>query len=158
MPPTPSGEEPRLPVSERVAAFIKGFERAVAFALLVLLVVVVSLATAELAGLVFRDLRLATTTLLESEQMLELFGSFLLVLVGMELLTSLKEYVRHGAVRAEVVLEVALIALAQKVIILNPRADPLDQFGLAALIVALAGAFWWVRTARRRRTVPPRGG
>jgi uncharacterized membrane protein (DUF373 family) len=158
MPSSTSGEEPRLPVSERVAAIIKLFERAVALALLVLLMIVVSLATLELGGLVFRDLRLVTNALLEAEQMLELFGAFLLVLVGMELLTSLKEYVRHGAVRAEVVLEVALIALAQKVIILNPRANPMEQFGLAALIVALASAFWWVRTARRRRAVPPRAG
>jgi uncharacterized membrane protein (DUF373 family) len=154
---SPSVGEPKLPVSERVAAFIKGFERAVAFALLVLLAVVVTLATAELTGLVARDLRLATHALLDSEQMLELFGSFLLVLVGMELLTSLKEYVRHGAVQAEVVLEVALIALAQRVIIMNARVNPLEQVGLAALIVALACAFWLVRTARRRRAVPPAG-
>ena len=144
-------EEPKLPVSERVALLVKLFERAVAFALLLLLVVVVTLATLELAGLVFRDVSLARNTLLDADQLLELFGAFLLVLIGMELLTSLKDYVRHGAVRAEIVLEVALIAIAQKVIILNPRTSALNQFSLAALILALAGAFWWVRTARRRR-------
>ena len=149
-----SDEEPRLPVSERVAALVKLFERAVALVLLVLLVVVVTLSTVELAALVFRDLSLAKNKLLDADQMLEMFGAFLLVLIGMELLTSLKDYVRHGAVRAEIVLEVALIAIAQKVIILNPRTSALNQFSLAALILALAGAFWWVRTARRRRRAP----
>jgi uncharacterized membrane protein (DUF373 family) len=155
MPLSTSDGVPKPPVSERVSAFVLLFERSVAFALLVLLVIVVTLATAELAGLVVRDVRLATNALLETEKMLELFGAFLLVLVGMELLTSLKEYVRNGAVRAETVLEVALIALAQKVIILNPRANPLEHLGLAALILSLAAAFWWVRTARRRRAVTP---
>jgi uncharacterized membrane protein (DUF373 family) len=143
--------EPKLPVSERVAVFVKLFERGVAFALLVLLVLVVTLTTFELAAIVFRDLSLARNSLLDADQMLELFGAFLLVLIGMELLTSLKDYVRHGAVRAEIVLEVALIAIAQKVIILNPRASALNQFSLAALILALAASFWWVRTARRRK-------
>jgi uncharacterized membrane protein (DUF373 family) len=149
-----SNEEPKLPVSERVAAFVKLFERAVAFALLVLLVVVVTLTTIELAGIVARDLSLAKNALLDADQLLELFGAFLLVMIGLELLTSLKDYVRHAAVRAELVLEVALIAVAQKVIILNPRAGALAQLSLAALILALAGAFWWVRTARRRRRAP----
>lgn len=150
-----SDEEPKLPVSERVAAFVKGFERAVAFALLVLLVVVVTLTTIELGLLVFRDVSLAKNKLLDADQLLELFGAFLLVLIGMELLTSLKDYVRHGAVRAEIVLEVALIAIAQKVIILSPRESALNQLSLAALILALAAAFWWVRTARRRRAPTP---
>jgi uncharacterized membrane protein (DUF373 family) len=151
-----SDEEPRLPVSERVAALVKLFERAVALVLLVLLVVVVTLSTVELAALVFRDLSLAKNKLLDADQMLEMFGAFLLVLIGMELLASLKDYVRRGAVRAEIVLEVALIAIAQKVILLNPRASALNQLGLASLIVALAGAFWWVRTARRRKAPTPR--
>jgi uncharacterized membrane protein (DUF373 family) len=151
-----SAQEPKVPVSERVAALVQLFERAVAFALLVLLVIVVTLTTIELATLVFRDVSLARNALLDADQMLELFGTFLLVLIGMELLTSLKDYVRHGAVRAELVLEVALIAIAQKVIILNTRSNALNQLSLAALILALAGAFWWVRAARRRRArIPP---
>jgi uncharacterized membrane protein (DUF373 family) len=144
-----SDEEPKLPVNERVAVVVKAFERLVAFVLLVLLVIVVTLATVELAALVFRDVSLARNSLLDADQMLEVFGAFLLVLVGMELLTSIKNYVRYGAVRAEIVLEVALIALAQKIIILNPRVGALNQLALAALILALAAAFWWVRAARR---------
>jgi Phosphate-starvation-inducible E family len=80
-----SDEEPKLPVSERVATFVKAFERAVAFALLVLLVIVVTLTTVELAALVFKDLSRAKNQLLDQDQMLELFGAFLLVLIGMEL-------------------------------------------------------------------------
>jgi uncharacterized membrane protein (DUF373 family) len=118
--------------------------------------IVVALSTFELALLTVMDLSLAREKLLEVDQMLDLFGFFLLVLVGMELLTSLKEYVRVGAVQVEVVLEVALVALAQRVIILKPGAAPFSQFGLAALILALAGSFWCVRASRRAHELPRR--
>jgi uncharacterized membrane protein (DUF373 family) len=137
-------------VAERLVTIVKRFERVIAFALVVLLMIVVTLATVELGALLYKDLRLNRATLLDVEQTFELFGSFLLVFVGLELLTSLKAYAREGTVHVEVVLEVALVALAQKVIILNPRSSPLTQFGLAALILALAGAFWWVRAGRAR--------
>jgi uncharacterized membrane protein (DUF373 family) len=143
MEPTPE------PPSEKAVRIVKGFEQIIAFALIVLLILVVTLATVELGWLLVSDLRLASQTLLDAEHMSELFGAFLLVLVGMELLTTLKAYVHHGAVQMEVVLEVALIALAQKVIVLNPRTNELGQFGLATLILALAGALAWARTNRR---------
>jgi uncharacterized membrane protein (DUF373 family) len=145
-------------VSEKIVAIVKAFERATAFALLVLLMVVVTLATVELGVLLYKDLVLTREQLLNVEQTFELFGSFLLVFVGLELLTSLKAYVRHGSVHVEVVLEVALVALAQKVILLNPRSSPLTQLGLAALVLALAGAFWWVRAGRARHPARPSAG
>jgi uncharacterized membrane protein (DUF373 family) len=146
---------PELPVSEKVVGFVKHFERVIAFALVVLLMIVVTLAAVELGGLLYKDIFVSRATLLDVEQTFELYGSFLLVFVGLELLTSLKAYVRHGSVHVEVVLEVALVALAQKVILLNPRSSPLSQLALAALILALAGAFWWVRTGRARRPRAP---
>jgi uncharacterized membrane protein (DUF373 family) len=116
--------------------------------------IVVTLATAELGKLLYKDLFVIRETLLDVEHMFELFGAFLLVFVGLELLTSLKAYVREGSVHVEVVLEVALVALAQKVIVLNPRSDPLKQFGVASLILALAGALWFVRSASERYRRP----
>ena len=144
--------------SERLISLVKGFERAIVFVLIALLLVAVVLSTVALTRLVVEDITRAAGKGLDFEQMFELFGSFLIVLVGMELLTTLKSYVRHGTIHMEVVLEVALVALAQKVIILNPRTTPLSQFGLAALILSLAGAFWWVRiTRRRQRPAAPAG-
>ena len=49
-----------------------------------------------------------------------------------------------------VVLEVALIAMARKVIIEEPNAVPvLTLFGIAALILALSIAFYFERQAKR---------
>lgn len=125
------------------------------FVLMALLMVVVALSTVELAWLLVTDLRTTKDMVLDVDEMLELFGFFLLVLIGMELLSTLKAYLYERIIHVEVVLEVALIALAQKVIILDTsRAGGPTMFGLSGLVLALTLAFWGVRAARRRPNPP----
>lgn len=82
--------------------------------------------------------------------LLEIFGYFLLVLIGVELLETLKAYVRKDVIHVRVVLEVALIAMARKVIIEEPNTVPgATLFGIAALIFALGLAFYFERQAKR---------
>jgi uncharacterized membrane protein (DUF373 family) len=130
------------------------FEDIAVFLLMGLLMVVVAIATVELGWLLFKDLTTVGTLLVDVEEMLELFGFFLLVLVGLELLTTLKSYLYDRVIHVEVVLEVSLIAVAQKVIILDTRTGGPTLFGLAGLVMALALAFWVVRIARRRPPAP----
>jgi uncharacterized membrane protein (DUF373 family) len=128
---------------------ITRFEQAIVLVLVGLLMIVVALSTLELGWLLVRDL--STRQRLDVEEMLELFGFFVLVLIGLELITTLKAYMSAGVVHGEVVLEVALIAVAQKIIIFDAsRANGASVLGLAALILALAASFYLVRAARRR--------
>ena len=146
-------DEPRPPGEHLWSRVIKRFEHIVVLVLIGLLMVVVTVSTIELGWLLFEDLRSTRELLLDVEEMFDLFGFFLLVLIGLELVTSLKSYIRDGVVHVEVVLEVALIAIAQKIIIIDAsRAGGLTLFGQAALIIALAIAFRLVRTAPRRST------
>jgi len=83
--------------------------------------------------------------------LLEILGYFLFVLIGVELLETLKTYLTKDVIHVRVVLEVALIAMARKVIIAEPTVIPaLTLLGIAALILALAGAFYFERQAKRR--------
>jgi uncharacterized membrane protein (DUF373 family) len=128
---------------------IARFELVIVLILVGLLMVVVALSTLELGWLLLRDL--STRQRLDVEEMLELFGFFVLVLIGLELITTLKAYMVAGVIHGEVVLEVALIAVAQKIIIFDAsRASGTSVLGLAALILALAASFFLVRAARRR--------
>jgi uncharacterized membrane protein (DUF373 family) len=134
----------------RFTDFVGSFERGIVFALILLLMIVVGSATVELGVELAKDLTALETSLLDVEEMFSLFGYFLLVLIGLELLKTLKTYVHEGVVQVEVVLEVALIAVAQKLIILNlSKVAPPFIYGLAALIVTLALAYWLVRNGRR---------
>jgi uncharacterized membrane protein (DUF373 family) len=137
-------------LSRTISRVIYRFEFVAVVLLMALLMVVVAAGILELGWMLLTDLTTLRQQLFDVAEMLELFGFFLLVLVGLELLTTLKSYLYDRVIHVEVVLEVSLIAVAQKVIILDTRAGGPALNGLAALVLALALAFWVVRIARRK--------
>lgn len=123
-------------------AFLKKFERIIVLSLITMMVIVVALATVELGWIIFRDIFTPPIILLEISELLEIFGFFLLVLIGIELLETIKAYLLTNVIHVEIVLEVALIAIARKVIILDiDKYEGLTLVGIAALIAAVALAF-----------------
>ena len=115
-----------------------------------MLVVVMMLSTVHLGVLIGQQIWKPPRFLIPVDGLLEVFGYFLLVLIGVELLETLKAYVKKDTIHVRVVLEVALIAMARKVIIEEPNAVPsLTLFGIAALILALGVAFYFERLAPR---------
>jgi uncharacterized membrane protein (DUF373 family) len=126
------------------------FERVIVVSLVFMMMVVVALSTVELGWMILKDIITPPILLLDLSELLDLFGFFLLILVGVELLDTIKAYVRDGVLHTEVVLEVALIAVARKVIVLDlSKHDGFSVLALAALILALAVAFFLQRRARR---------
>jgi uncharacterized membrane protein (DUF373 family) len=115
-----------------------------------MLCVVVFLSTLHLGVLIAEEIWEPPRFLIRVQGLLEIFGYFLLVLIGVELLETLKAYLKKDVIHIRVVLEVALIAMARKVIIEEPNTVPgLTLFGIAALILALGIAFHVERQARR---------
>jgi uncharacterized membrane protein (DUF373 family) len=89
--------------------------------------------------------------LLEIRELLDIFGFFLLLLIGIELLATMKAYFQTSKVSLDLILEVAVIAIARKVIVLEPEEHGgLTVIGVAVLVLALALALYFVRRARRR--------
>jgi uncharacterized membrane protein (DUF373 family) len=122
-----------------------------------MLVVVVLLSTLHLGVLIVQEVWAPPRFLIRVQGLLEIFGYFLLVLIGVELLETLKAYLRKDIIHVRVVLEVALIAMARKVIIEEPNSVPgLTLLGIAALILALGIAFYFERQAKRE-SVPNSG-
>jgi len=131
--------------------YLKWFERMVVLALIVMMSLVILLSTVELGWIIILDMITPPIILPQISELLEIFGFFLLILIGIELLETLRAYLVEHVVHVEVVLEVALIAIARKVIILEPKEMPsLTVFAIASLILALAIGFLLVRRSRRR--------
>jgi len=84
--------------------------------------------------------------MIEIEELLQVFGFFLLVLIGVELLETIKAYFVEHIVHVEVVVEVAMIAIARKVITLDVKDyEPLHLCGIAFIIIALSLAYFVVK-------------
>jgi uncharacterized membrane protein (DUF373 family) len=105
---------------------MKKLEQGIIGALMVLMMVVVLLSTIELGWLIANDILTPPIILLEIDELLDVFGFFLLVLISLELLETIKAHFVENTFHAEVVLEVAMIAIARKVIILRERAPQPD--------------------------------
>ena len=136
---------------------LKGFERLIIGALIVMMGVVVLLSTVELGWLIIKDISTPPVVLLEIDELLDLFGFFLLVLIGLELLETIRSYLVEHVVHAEVVVEVALIAITRKVIILDVKDLPsLTLVGIASIILALTTAYFVLKRGHAGK--PPAGG
>ena len=125
---------------------LKKFEQVILGALILMMSVIVLLSTVELGWIILRDIVTPPVVLLDIDELLDVFGFFLLVLIGVELLETIKTYFVEHVIHAEVVIEVAMIAIARKVIILDVKELPsLTLLGIAAIIITLAVAYWVVK-------------
>jgi len=111
---------------------------------------VVLLATIELAWILVKDVLTPPIFLLEIHELLEMFGLFLMVLIGIELLHSVKTYIVRREFHLETVLTVAMIAVARKIIVLEPKElQEGTLLGMAALVIALSLGYYVMRRSRR---------
>jgi uncharacterized membrane protein (DUF373 family) len=125
---------------------LRKFENVILVALVLMMGIVVFLSTVELGWIIIQDIVTPPVILLDIDELLDVFGFFLLVLIGIELLETIKTYFVEHVIHAEVVVEVAMIAIARKVIILDVKELPsLTLLGIAAIIITLAVAYWVVK-------------
>ena len=82
-------------------------------------------------------------------------GDLLTLLIAVEVLQNVTSYLRRHVVQIELVLLTAMTAVARKVIVLPPGAENKPELlgGLGIAVLALATAFWLVRSINIRQ--PP---
>jgi uncharacterized membrane protein (DUF373 family) len=112
-----------------------------------MMVVVVFLSTVELGViLVEQMLKPPRFILLDINEMLKIFGFFMMILIGLELIETIKVYLVEEMVHVEVILLVAIIAIARKVIILDVKTvAPFTLIGVAAIILALSIGYYCLK-------------
>lgn len=131
---------------------LRVFERIIVMALLGLMMVAIFASTIELAITLFRQLFTPPAALLDLDEMLKVFGFFLMVLIGLELLETIKGYLEDDTVHAEIVCLVAIVAVARKIIILDYKEmSPGMLLSMAAVIVALGAGYFLVRRGQAHR-------
>ena len=123
--------------------YLEKVERLIVLSLLVMMVAVVFLSTVELGWLIIKDIISPPVILLDINELLDIFGMFLLVLIGVELLETVKMYLTKKTVHVEVVFTVAMIAISRKVVILDVRElSSLTLMGIGVIIIALSAGYY----------------
>ncbi len=127
---------------------LKKFERIIIYSLIVMMVFVVTLSTIRLGSNIFQEMMKPPKFLLNIEQLFVVFGFFLMILIGLELLESLRAYVSEDQIHVEVIFTIALIAVARKVITLDLTEVPTGLlYGLAAILLSLGIGYFLIKKA-----------
>lgn len=125
---------------------INRFEKLLYILLLILLGSVILASVVDLAYIIIISLADSPLPLLENKEILSIFSLFLLVLIGIEFFETLLAYLRNNVIHVEVIIMVAVIAVARKIIILDTsETSDLHLLGLSMLMVSLGAAYFLVR-------------
>ena len=128
------------------------FERSLAFALLLLIAIVAVIALIELCFVLYQDLISTSGFLLGLNELFEVSGMFLIVLIAVELMASIYMYMVDKSVHVEMMLLIAITALARKVVVLDleGKGDPaMYMLGLAALLGTLVGGYYLIKRLKQ---------
>lgn len=128
------------------------FERGILHMAQILLMLVILVAVIELWYLFVIAIRDRVETIDSIPMLMEAvqraFSGVLLIVLGLELLETLRVYFTHHRVRLELVLVVALIAVSRHVINLDfEHMSGASIAGIAVLVIALTGGYYLVRKA-----------
>ncbi|NJL83817.1 MAG: hypothetical protein HC890_14400 [Chloroflexaceae bacterium] len=135
--------------------FLQGIhkiENLVSKVLSVALIIVILFSLFELVLILSQDLLVAEPLGFFGKTLIEIFGLFLNILIALELLENITAYLRKHIVQVELVLVTALIAIARKIIIFDPKQfEKVDLIALAIGCLALSVSYWLIRRTTRNQ-------
>jgi uncharacterized membrane protein (DUF373 family) len=131
---------------------ISKFELLINTVLLVFIAFIVLISTFELG----REIVVAITSppllAFDAKELLDIFAEFLLVLIGVELMNTIKIYIIDKSVHVEVILAVGLVAITRKVVVLeHSQLDGTSLIGIAVIIISLSVSYYLVRLSHQRK-------
>jgi uncharacterized membrane protein (DUF373 family) len=134
--------------------FFKPFEKTVIIALMIFMAIVLLISTFEVGVIIVKELINPIESkgiIIDINELVEIFGFFLNVLIGLELFETVKLYLKENVFHGEVILIIALIAISRKVIILDYHSEnPLTIIAVALLIGTITLGYYFIKKAVRK--------
>lgn len=127
---------------------MKNFEVVTVVVLLIFTCLIIVFSLIDLAYNFFKILNGAQFLYFSNDQLIGLFGMVMVVLIGLELLETIKAYLKEDVVHAEIVVLAAIIALARKVVVMD--AGTISEAKIAALallFISLSGGYYLLKRA-----------
>lgn len=130
--------------------FFDEVEKYISYALLALMSIIVVSATAEVAYVVATDLFQPPGFFIGVEDLFDIFGLFLMILIGLELIHSVRMYLKDHEIHAEMMILIAITAVTRKVVILDAKIiEPMVLLGIGFLVIALTVGYYLLKKSRQ---------
>ena len=124
------------------------FEYFIVLALLLMMMIALLASTIELGIILVEQLLEPPVLLLDVKEMLTVFAFFLMVLIGLELVETIKLYLEEDVFKVEVVVLVAIIAVSRKIIIIDYTSTSYETvLSIAALMITLSAGYFLLKRA-----------
>lgn len=97
----------------------------------------------DVVVVIYRELLTQPIETLDKSEILHVFGSFMIVLIAVEIFINITLYIRNDVIPVKMVVATALMAVARKIIVFDFHdVSALHVIGTALLVVALGGSYW----------------
>jgi uncharacterized membrane protein (DUF373 family) len=131
--------------------YIHKIEILVSKILSIALIIVILIALVDLIVVLSKSLLLSAPLGFLNITLIEVFGLFLNILIALELLENVTSYLKQHIVQVELVVVTALIAVARKIIIFDPKQyNKVDLIALAVASLALSASYWLIRRINQK--------
>jgi uncharacterized membrane protein (DUF373 family) len=93
--------------------------------------------------------------IINAEGLMDLFSIFLVLLIGLELLETVKAYLKEDLFHVEFIILVAIIAISRKVIVWDfEKYSTMELLSLSAMIVALGVTYFLIKQSDFKIKLP----
>lgn len=129
-------------------SIIERVEKYIVYTLVFMLLISVVLGTIELGRVILDGIIASPLFLVKVHTLFESFALFLVIVIGLELLKSIKSYLVYGSINPAFVIEVAIIALSNKLITVDLKESPPEfLWGMAAILLGLSATYFVLKKA-----------
>ena len=128
------------------------FEQVVIAVLIFMMCIVITFSILDIALSLYKQFLQPPFLLLDVNRLLDTFGLFLLVLIGLELLETVKSYFLERIIHVQYIFLVAMIAVARKVTIFDVKeSGPIPLAAMGFTILSLSGAYYLFKRANESK-------
>ena len=145
-------------------AYINKIEKLILIIILIIFSFLLLLSIVDIIYEIIMELNTRPFLIIKADSLMDLFSFFLIVLIGLELLETIKAYLRDDVLHVELVLLLAIIAVSRKVIIWNfDKYGTEELIGLAIMVVALSLSYFLLklklpRKKDKKKSIPEAAG
>lgn len=128
--------------------FTKYLERFLIGGILIVMSIILILAFVDIVITIKKQILVDSFLNFDAGELMNLFSVFLVLLIGLELLETVKAYLKDDIVHVEFIILVAIIAIARKVIVWDfDRYSTYELLSLAGMMMALGATYFLIKKA-----------
>jgi uncharacterized membrane protein (DUF373 family) len=136
---------------------IRLFETGLTIGILAVLLVVLVAAFIDIAYEIYQKILAPPIFIVDSSGLMNLFSLVLVLLIGLELIETVKTYLDDDVIHVDLVVLVAIIAIARKVIVWDiEKYNYVDLLSLSAMTAALGVTYFLIKRAEISIPLSPR--